>query len=55
MFYTTLGDTIVITRPCGTIESYTIEGGKEVVFRDKRGVPHTKVLAREYIAVRVLN
>ena len=55
MFNTTIGDTIVISRPSGTIETYTLEGGREVVFRDQRGFPHTKVFEREYIAVRVLS
>jgi len=55
MFNTTIGDTIVISRPSGTIETYTLEGGREVVFRDQRGFPHTKVFEREYIAVMVLS
>jgi len=54
MLNATIGDTLAITRPNGTTETYVLEGGREVVFRDRQGVPHTNVLLREYMAVRVV-
>lgn len=54
MLKATIGDTLVITRPNGTTETYVLEGGCEVIFRDRQGVRHTSVLLREYVAVRVV-
>lgn len=54
MLKATIGDTLAITRPNGTIETYVLEGGREVIFRDRYGVRHTRVLLREYVAVRVV-
>lgn len=54
MLKATIGDTLAITRPNGTTETYVLEGGREVIFRDRQGVRHTSVLLREYVAVRVV-
>lgn len=54
MLKATIGDTLAITRPNGTTETYVLEGGREVIFRDPRGVFHTSVLQREYVSVRVI-
>lgn len=52
MLKATIGDTLAITRPNGTTETYVLEGGREVIFLDRQGVRHTSVLLREYVSVR---
>jgi hypothetical protein len=54
MLKATIGDTLAITRPNGTTETYVLEGGREVIFLDRQGVRHTSVLLREYVSVRVV-
>jgi hypothetical protein len=54
MLTATIGDTLAITRPNGTTETYVLEGGREVIFRDRQGVRHTRVLHRDYVTVRVI-
>lgn len=54
MLKVTIGDTLAITRQNGITETYVLEGGREVIFRDRQGAPHTSVLLREYVAVRVI-
>ena len=54
MLKATIGDTLAIIRPNGATETYVLEGGREVVFRDRQGVRHTNVLLPGYVAVRVI-
>lgn len=54
MLTATIGDTLAITRPKGNTETYVMEGGREVVFRDRKGAPHTDVLQRAYLTAVVV-
>lgn len=54
MLKATIGDTLAITRPNGNTETYVLEGGPEIIFRDRQGTPHTDVLQRAYLTVRVV-
>lgn len=51
MFTFLIGDTITITRPNGTTETYTLYGGQQIAFADGQGVIHHDVLARPYKSV----
>lgn len=53
MFTFLIGDTITITRPNGTTETYTLYGGQQIAFADGQGVIHHDVLARPYITIKL--